>query len=1218
MSDSVTPNLGLTIPAHGEAGTWEAEIDNDFVLIDTAIGENAAAISAEASARIATNASLSAAITAETSRAEAAEASCEKTANKSVANGYPSLDGSGKVPIAQIPQIPYSDLTGTPTLGTAAAQPTTAFDAAGSAATVQTNLTAEISRATAAEALKANTSSLATVATSGSYADLTNKPSLGTAAAQSTSAFDAAGTATTAAAGVQTNLTTEVTRATTAEGLLVAKTTTVNGHALSGNVVVSASDLTTGTLPHAQLPALIAADIPALSYDASGAAATVQTNLTAEVSRATTAEGLLVPKATTVNGHALSANVTVSASDLTTGTLAVAQLPTIPYSQLSGSPAIPVASSTAPNMDGTATIGTLTTFAKADHVHPTDTSRVATTTTVNGHALSSNVVVSASDLTTGTLPVGQLPTIPYSQLSGTPAIPSVPITTIQNNGVAVAPVSGVINLVPGANITLTTSGDAVTVAAATTASLAFSGITGGTNTTAAMVVGSGSSLAASGTGTITATAAPYSGLTGTVPTWNQNTTGTASNLSGTPALPNGTTATTQAQADGSAKLATTLYVDTGLATKAATSAIPVVGTVTPLINGTATIGATGKWADSGHIHPTDTSRQAALGYTPVANTVTVNGHALSANVTVSASDITTGTLPHAQLPALVSGDIPANAANTSGSAASFTGTLVGDVTGTQGATVVGKINGTSLAGLSTGILKNTTTTGVPTIAVAGTDYALPNANTSGTAANLSGTPALPNGTTASTQLQADGSMKLATTAYVDTGLATKQASLGYTPVANTVTVNGHALSANVVVSASDITTGILPVAQLPTIPYSGLSGTPAIPIASSTTPNMDGTAAIGSLATFAKADHVHPSDTSRQAALGFTPTNAGIVPSTTPASGQLLIGNAGGTAYAPVSLTGPVSVTAAGVTSVATLNQNTTGSAASFTGSLVGDVTGTQGATVVGKINGTSLAGLTTGLLKNTTTTGVPSIAFAGTDYALPNANTTGTAANLSGTPALPNGTTGTTQTAGDSSTKLATDAFVSTAVANEATARANADALLLSISTAASTYAPLSGTAANLTAGAANKLNSTNGAGTYNWSGQGGQPSWLWGSNDGVNFYVWNPSNFNVNYAASAGTCNSWNGGASFGSSGYQKLGNGLIIQWGYVTITSATSVAITFPIAFPNACCGVQNTILTSSDSRSGGDNNDTVAYISTTGCHIRGDGSPSMGSYWFAVGY
>lgn len=41
-----------------------------------------------------------------------------------------------------------------------------------------------------------------------------------------------------------------------------------------------------------------------------------------------------------------------------------------------------------------------------------------------------------------------------------------------------------------------------------------------------------------------------------------------------------------------------------------------------------------------------------------------------------------------------------------------------------------------------------------------------------------------------------------------------------------------------------------------------------------------------------------------------------------------------------------------------------------------------------------------------------------------------------------------------------------------------------------------------------------------WHWAGQGGQPSWLWGSNDGVNMYVWDPSNFSVNHATSA--CNS------------------------------------------------------------------------------------------------
>jgi hypothetical protein len=72
-----------------------------------------------------------------------------------------------------------------------------------------------------------------------------------------------------------------------------------------------------------------------------------------------------------------------------------------------------------------------------------------------------------------------------------------------------------------------------------------------------------------------------------------------------------------------------------------------------------------------------------------------------------------------------------------GPAGSFTGSFSGDVTGTQNATVVAKINGTSLSALESGILKNTTVTGVPSIAVAG-DFPVLNQNTSGTAANVTG------------------------------------------------------------------------------------------------------------------------------------------------------------------------------------------------------------------------------------------------------------------------------------------------------------------------------------------------------------------------------------------------------------------------------------------------------------------------------------------------
>ena len=73
------------------------------------------------------------------------------------------------------------------------------------------------------------------------------------------------------------------------------------------------------------------------------------------------------------------------------------------------------------------------------------------------------------------------------------------------------------------------------------------------------------------------------GTNGAIPLWGgiasgdlpgtiaANTSGTASNVSGAPALPNGTTATTQTQADNSTKLSTTAYVDAAVAAITATS-----------------------------------------------------------------------------------------------------------------------------------------------------------------------------------------------------------------------------------------------------------------------------------------------------------------------------------------------------------------------------------------------------------------------------------------------------------------------------------------------------------------------------------------------------------------------------------------------------------------------------------------------------------------------
>lgn len=84
-----------------------------------------------------------------------------------------------------------------------------------------------------------------------------------------------------------------------------------------------------------------------------------------------------------------------------------------------------------------------------------------------------------------------------------------------------------------------------------------------------------------------------------------------------------------------------------------------------------------------------------------------------------------------------------------------------------------------------------------------------------------------------------------------------------------------------------------------------------------------------------------------------------------------------------------------------------------------------------------------------------------------------------------------------------------------------------------------------------------------FHWSGQKGQPTWLWGGNDSGDMYVYNPSNFNVNYATSAG-----NGTVDFqtkvttdGYFGAVRFGNGVQICW--FTMKSARNRTFLLPFA-------------------------------------------------------
>lgn len=78
-----------------------------------------------------------------------------------------------------------------------------------------------------------------------------------------------------------------------------------------------------------------------------------------------------------------------------------------------------------------------------------------------------------------------------------------------------------------------------------------------------------------------------------------------------------------------------------------------------------------------------------------------------------------------------------------------------------------------------------------------------------------------------------------------------------------------------------------------------------------------------------------------------------------------------------------------------------------------------------------------------------------------------------------------------------------------------------------------------------------------FHWSGQGGQPTWLWGGNSSEIQYVYNPSNFSVNYATSAGYAtnagNVSNISSLSGSAQYATSGTAVSAVSGYNTTSSS-----------------------------------------------------------------
>ena len=147
--------------------------------------------------------------------------------------------------------------------------------------------------------------------------------------------------------------------------------------------------------------------------------------------------------------------------------------------------------------------------------------------------------------------------------------------------------------------------------------------------------------------------------------------------------------------------------------------------------------------------------------------------------------------------------------------------LAGDLAGSATSPSVVKINGVSLAGLPTGILKNTTTSGIPSIAVAGTDYL------AAVSPGATGNVLTSNGTTWSSSAPQNSANTIS----------------GVVPVANGGTglssvTNGGAVYAS---SSSALTTGTLPLTAGGTGATSASAALTALGAAPIASPTFTGT-----------------------------------------------------------------------------------------------------------------------------------------------------------------------------------------------------------------------------------------------------------------------------------------------------------------------------------------------------------------------------------------
>lgn len=515
---------------------------------------------------------------------------------------------------------------------------------------------------------------------------------------------------------------------------------------------------------------------PDLDYKASGS----------DISTFVSALGF-VPNTRTVNGHALSGDVTVTKSDVGLGSVENTALSTWPGSANIVTVGTLTAGATGAGFTVNLTASTISGVLGATHggagtvtgimkANGTGTVSAAVSATDYAPATTGTSILKASsggfaNAVSGTdyAPATSGSSILYGNGSG--GFSNVTVSTglsfsggvltatgggggqsaiqFQNGGsnIGTSGAETVVNFSTG--LTATESGGTVTVVASASAP-AFSAITGSTNTTAAMVVGTGASIAASG-GTITATAMPASGLTGTtlpaaIVTSSITTVGTltggATGAGFTIALSTSTITGTLGASHGGTGLASYTIGDIIQASASTTfTALAAVATGNVLISGgVGTVSSWGKVGLTTHVSGTLAVGNGGIGVATLTGLAKGNG-----------TSAFTAAVPGTDYAAATSGSsiLYGNGAGgfssvTVGSGLSFT---TGTLTATGGAPAFSAITGAT----------NTTAA-----MVVGTGASL--------AVSGSGTIAATSAVTSTTRSPSDNSTNIATTAYVDNAI----------------------------------------------------------------------------------------------------------------------------------------------------------------------------------------------------------------------------------------------------------------------------------------------------------------------------------------------------------------------------------------------------------------------------------------------------------------